>query len=111
MIHVTVDATIGLAACYSGSDRFIRHAVLAFSGQKRVTVFNNLFTKCQACLRVESFRTRPLTCGKLYYSLYIRKGKAIKLACVRIRFPVWSSLYNRPIRQRRESLHRATLTF
>jgi hypothetical protein len=51
--NVTVRATMFLEVCDSCSDVFVKCVVSEISGQVHHTVFNKLFTSCQACLRVE----------------------------------------------------------
>ena len=50
MAQCTVRATIRLEKCGSRSFCYTFRAVSAISGQELQKVFNNLFTRCQACL-------------------------------------------------------------
>jgi len=50
--NVTVNATIILVVCQSYGGRFTRRAVSEISRQELPTVITDLFTRCEACLRV-----------------------------------------------------------
>jgi len=75
----TVNTPLGLAVCVM--QPLLNCCSLSEISRKILpTVFSNLLTMCEACMRVRSFSVPTLTRSVLYYIGHMRKCKAVELA-------------------------------